>query len=760
MPKTHEPIQLRIEGMTCGGCVARVERALQSVEGVTRARVNLTTEVATVEGAKTAPNRQALIAAVRRAGYDADTFRSGDAATTGLDRTHSERLRQQKQALGQAIAMAGPIMALHWLAPILQSHDHGGHVWPHMIQALLCTLLLFSSAAVPILTGGLRAIFHRSPNMDLLISLGVCVAYASGVVNLLRGGPDSAEFDAAAMILAFINLGRYLELRAKHDASTAISTLVRRMPATAQMVTPDGIQEVRTERIKPGDNVRIAQDTIVPVDGVVVAGEGAVDESAVTGESMPRHRRTGDPVVAGSIVRDGLLTVEATRVGAESTMGRIIRAVEEAQSGKTRMQRIADRVAGVFVPIVILLAAVTLVGTRGLAETDWATAIQRAVAVLVIACPCAMGLATPTAVMVATGTAALDGILIRDAAALETAGRIDWMFLDKTGTLTTGLPTVQDVIGVELDADDLLRLAACAEQYSQHPLAHAIVTEAKRRGLALVDPSEFENRAGQGVRAKINGQTVHAGSISYLQCVLEPLSPTGGEGRVRGFSDALLRANRIGLDSVDEIVRRFAAGGQTVVLVAVDRRCVGAIGVADTLRPYAREAVAALNRLGVQTAMLTGDHPQTAAAVARAAGISEVHAAMTPEGKLAEIRRRREGGACVGVVGDGINDAPALAAADVGITFGSATDVALGAADITIVHDRLDRLPTIITLARRSVRIIKQNLFWAFFYNLAAIPLAATGRVSPGIAAAAMMFSSISVVLNSLRLRRRHVPSP
>jgi Cu+-exporting ATPase len=780
MPKTPEPIQLRIEGMTCGGCVARVERALQSVDGVAGARVNLTTEVATVEGDKTAPNRQALIEAVRRAGYDADTFRPGDAATTGLDRTHSERLRQQKQALGQAIAMAGPIMALHWLAPILQSHEGGGHVWPHVIQALLCTLLLFSSAAVPILVGGLRAVLHRSPNMDLLISLGVCVAYASGVVNLLRGGLDAAEFDAAAMILAFINLGRYLELRAKHGAATAISALVRRMPATAQLVTPDGIQEARIERLKPGDKVRVAQDTVVPVDGTVVEGEGAVDESAVTGESMPRHRRTGDPVVAGSIVRDGLLTVEATRVGAESTMGRIIRAVEEAQSGKTRMQRIADRVAGVFVPIVILLAAVTLVGTHWLAGSDWATAIQRAVAVLVIACPCAMGLATPTAVMVATGTAALDGILIRDAAALETAGRIDWMFLDKTGTLTTGLPTVQDVIGVGLGADDLLRFAACAEQYSQHPLARAIVTEAKRRGLPLVDPSEFENHAGQGVVAKINSQTVHVGSVSYLECVLEPPSPTGGKGGwPRSFGPGEADDSRLascpgsspppppkeaghpssGLDSLDEPVRRFAAEGQTVVLVAVDGRCVGAIGVADALRPYAREAVAALHQLGVLTAMLTGDHPQTAAAVARAAGICEVHAAVTAEGKLAEIRRRKEGGACVGVVGDGINDAPALAAADVGITFGSATDVALGAADITIVYDRLDRLPTIITLARRSVRIIKQNLFWAFFYNLAAIPLAATGRVSPGIAAAAMMFSSISVVLNSLRLRRLHVPS-
>jgi len=744
--------------MTCGGCVARVERALQAVEGVARARVNLPTQIATIDYGAKVPDRRALLEAVRAAGYDADTFRAADAATSGLDRTHSEKLRQQRQALWQAIAVAGPVMALHWLAPTLQSHEGGGHVWPHAIQALLCTLLLFSSAAAPILAGGLRAVIHRSANMDLLISLGVSVAYVSGVVNLLRGGADAAEFDAAAMILAFINLGRYLELRAKHDASTAISALARRMPATAQLVTADGIIETRVERIKPGDQVRIAQDTVVPVDGRVVAGEGAVDESAVTGESMPHHRRVGDTITAGSLVRDGLLTVEATRVGAESTMGRIIRAVEEAQSGKTRMQRIADRVAGVFVPIVIFLAAVTLVGTHWLGGSNWATAIQRAVAVLVIACPCAMGLATPTAVMVASGAAALDGILIRDAAALEAAGRIDRLFLDKTGTLTTGSPTVQEVIAwgrsgrlrkepgdrhfTAAHRDDVLRLAASAEQFSQHPLARAIVTEAKRRNLPLVEPSEFESRAGQGVRAVIDGRTVHVGSKTYLQVIGIPV-----EDANEPQASACAESPR-GLKSA-------ARSGSTVILVGVDGQCVGAIGVGDTLRPHAREAVDALQRLGVAVAMLTGDHRATATAVAERVGITEIHAEMTPEAKLAEIQRSKQAGQRVGVVGDGINDAPALAAADVGITFGSATDVAIGAADITIVHDRLDRLPTIILLARRSVRIIKQNFFWAFFYNLAAIPLAATGRVSPGIAAAAMMFSSISVVLNSLRLRRR-----
>ena len=736
----HPPIQLRIEGMTCGGCVDRVERALRSVDGVAGARVNLTTEIAVVEPGDPPPARAALLEAVREAGYDADTFRSGDLSSTGVGRTHAAKLQQQKQALGQAAATAVPIMALHWLAPTLQSSDIGGHVWPHVVQALLCFLLLGSSAGAPILVGGLRAIVHRTPNMDLLISLGVSVAFASGVANLLTGGMDAAEFDAAAMILAFINLGRYLELRAKHQASRAISALVLRMPATANVVTPEGLREVRVDRIRIGDRVRVAQDLTVPVDGVVVDGEAAVDESAITGESVPRQRGPGDVVQTGAIVRDGMLTIEATCVGPESTMGRILRAVEEAQSGKTHMQRIADRVAGRFVPIVIGLAALTLAGTLLLTEADVSTAIRRAVTVLVIACPCAMGLATPTAVLVATGAAALQGILVRDAAALEAAGRIDCMLLDKTGTLTQGTPTVSEVlVSAQLgqpagssnwDTHSLLRFAASAERFSQHPHARAIVAKAEELHLTLADPQRFESRAGRGVRAEVDGRIVHVGSAAYV------------------------REQGIDLSSLEQEAARLAADGRSIAFVAVENTGPGLIGIIDRTRPEAAETIRALADLGVSTAMLTGDHRSTAEAVARRVGIDDVRTEMTPEEKLAEVRRRRERGRRVAFVGDGINDAPALAAADVGITFASATDVAVGAADITILHHRLDRLPMIVTLARRSVRIIKQNLFWAFFYNLVAVPLAASGRVSPGVAAAAMMFSSISVVLNSLRLRK------
>jgi Cu+-exporting ATPase len=707
--------------------------------------VNLSTEVATVESADPgAPGveRVRLIEAVRRAGYEAEPFRLADASTNTLDRTHEERLRRQKQALWQAIAIAAPVMGLHWLTPLLQSHESGGHVWPHAIQGLLTAVLLGSSAGAPILVGGVRAVIHRSANMDVLISLGVLAAFGSGAVEVLLGRPDAADFHAAAMILAFINLGRYLEIRAKHGAATAVAALARRMPSTARLVTDDGIREVPVERIRPGDRVRVPQDTIVPVDGVVIDGEASVDESSITGEAMPRRRAPNDEVAAGVVVRDGLITVKATRVGSDSTMGRIIRAVEEAQSGKTRMQRIADRVAGVFVPVVVALAVLTLFGTRMFAaDLGWAAAIQRAVAVLVIACPCAMGLATPTAVLVATGTAALQGILVRDAAALEAAGCIDVMLFDKTGTLTTGAPRVSRVVAVPARRDggagddskaaaDLLRMAASAEQFSQHPLARAIVEEARSRGMDLVEPDEFENRPGAGVRVLIGREEIFAGSLTFL------------------------RDNGIDSSLADEQTQRLAEAGRSVVLVAAGGRYRGAIAFEDGLREHARATIESLARMGVAAVMLTGDNARTAEAVAAEVGIADIGSELTPKSKRDEVVRRRAAGGRVAFVGDGLNDAPALAEADVGITFASATDVATGAADITIVHDDLRRLPQIVRIARRSVRIIKENLFWAFLYNVLAIPLAATGRVSPGVAAAAMMFSSISVVLNSLRLRK------
>ncbi|MFQ5494255.1 MAG: heavy metal translocating P-type ATPase [Phycisphaerae bacterium] len=746
-------VRLHIEGMTCGSCVARVERSLASVPGVQRAEVDLTTELARVELADPPAPRRELIEAVQRAGYHADPIRAGDAATAGLESTQQHRLRQQRQALFQGVALAAPILAIHWLAPVLQSGERGGSVWPVAIEGLLCLVLLGSSAGAPILVAGLRAILHRSPNMDLLVSMGVSVAFVSGVVSLVSGAEREAQFHAAAMILAFINVGRYLEIRARRDATTAVAALARRMPRTARLVSEEGVTEVAVERIRAGDRVRVASGEIIPVDGTIREGEAGVETSAVTGEPMPRAYRRGDKVSAGFVVLDGLLTVEATLVGAASTMGRILRAVEEAQSGKTRMQRLADRVAGTFVPVVIAAAVVVLVGNRFGGGTAWAMAVSRAVAVLVIACPCAMGLATPTAVLVATSSAALKGILVRDAGALEAAGGLDCLLFDKTGTLTSGRPVVREIIAIGHDghdstADEILRLAASATRYSRHPLSQAVVERAVESDLSLDEPTAFASHAGRGVAAEVGGRTVRVGSEAFCR----------EEGIDTGAARAAMEA--------------CAARAETIVLVAVDLRLIGLIAVADRVRPGAAEVIRTLTQRGVTSAMVTGDHGSTASAVAASLGITEVHAEMSPDDKLALVKELRAGGRRVGFVGDGVNDAPALAEADVGVTFASATDVAIGAADVTILTsgggaaagangeaaagsvDPITRVPSVIALARRSVRIIKQNLFWAFFYNIVAVPLAATGKVPPGLAAAAMMASSLSVVLNSLRIRR------
>lgn len=740
-------MRLRVEGMTCGSCVARVERALQSVAGVSDARVNLSSQLATIDLVGESVPQARLIEAIRAAGYDAEAVRPGGDTQHYLDRDHAEQLRRQKQAMGQAIAVALPVMGIHWLAPVLQSHDSGGHVWPHAMQGLLTALLLVSSAGAPILVGGFRAILHRVGNMDLLITLGVGTAFVAGVVNVLAGRADAADFHAAAMILAFINVGKYLELRAKHGAASAVASLARRMPATALLVTDDGIQKVPVERIKPGDRVQVPEDHVISVDGEVIEGEAAVDESSLTGEPLPKHREIGDTVAAGGLVREGILTLRATRVGADSTIGRILRAVEDAQSGKSGMQRLADRVAGVFVPIVVLLALGTLFGTHWFApDLGWGEALQRAVAVLVISCPCAMGLATPTAVMVATGRAAGSGILVRDAAALELAGSVNVMLLDKTGTLTSGRPRVVSIVPAggtdgtdqSKSANELLRKAASVEQFSQHPLARAVVEEARNRNLDLETPLDFESRPGGGVCARLSEGVVVAGSTLYLQECGVDLSTSQAQ------------------------IEQTGSGGNSMVAVAADGLFRGWIVFEDTVRPNGREAMTALSGLGVRTVLLTGDRWATARAVAQTVGIEEVLAEVSPEQKLAEVRSRRGPRQKVAMVGDGINDAAALAEADVGITFASATDVAIGAAAITIVHEDLLRLPELIELARRSLRVIRQNLFWAFFYNVLAIPLAALGRVSPGVAAGAMMFSSISVVLNSLRLRskRKGAPTP
>ncbi|MCC7293006.1 MAG: cation-translocating P-type ATPase [Phycisphaerales bacterium] len=742
--------------MSCAGCVSRVESALRAVPGVTEARVNLATHTATLEVSDVAFPPAALLTAVRRIGYDAEPLRADSTDAPALSRNEAEVRRRHRQAMVQAIGLSLPILALDATGHSLGSTHSGAHIWWRGLQALLCALLLGSSAGAPILVGGLRAIVYRTPNMDLLVSLGVGASFLAGVVSLFIPGLHAFHFHAAAMILALVSVGRYLEARARHEASDAVGSLARRMPRQAARVTASGLEQVPVEQLTVGDRVRIAPDGAVPVDGIIESGEAAVDESAITGESTPRRRAPGGAVRAGSWVREGLLTVRATQVGAESTLGRILRAMEDAQSGKTDMQRLADRVAAVFVPVVLLLALAAfslwaaspawLASVARVSTADrWADAIRAAVAVLVIACPCAMGLATPMAVLVATGRAATRGMLVRDAAALERAGRVSVIGLDKTGTLTTGLPEVREVVVMARDAgpttaDELLRLAAAVEQHSQHPFARALVRRAastERAGEAsavgALPPPQVENLIsypGRGLRATVDGRDILVGSVS------------------------LAREHHVALDAPQPDIESAAQSGDSIVIVSADGQCAGRLTLSDRPRASAARAVADLLALGVRPIMLTGDHAGAARAVAEEVGISEVHAELMPEAKLERVLRLQRAGEVVAFVGDGINDGPALAAAQVGITFATGTDVAIGAADVTILADEPARLPEMILLARRARRIIKQNLFWAFAYNFAALPLAATGHVPPAVAAATMMGSSLTVVLNSLRLKR------
>lgn len=731
--------------MTCAACVARVERALRRVPGVSRVTVSLTGETAFVTLAGEGVDVEPLIQAVHDAGYEAASV----AATVAED-PHASAVRragqwqETRRAIFASIAFGLPIMALHLLGRAAGPAHHG-ILWTELLQLVLATAMMLSPAATPILTGGFRAVRHRAPNMDLLIAMGVTAAMAGSVIRLAATlmSPDAADsghsyFDTAAMILLFVNIGRGIEARVRGHAASSIEALALRTPRTARRVRDHEVTEVAVDDLCVGDHVRISAEEYVPVDGTVLEGAAAVDQALLTGESVPVDVEPGSPVYGGTRVTAGSILVAVAAIGAESAIARIRRHVEEALTSRTRLQRVADRAAAVFVPVVVLLAMITLAGwlSAGLLGGYrppgwWSDAFTSAIAVLVVACPCAMGLATPTAVMVATGNAALRGILVRDAAALEMTGMADTVLLDKTGTLTTGHPTVTQVVGQigECDAREVLRLAASAEQFSRHPLAGAIVAKAREWGLELSEPESYQQETGLGVTILLEGSRVLVGNPAFIE--------------------------KSGIQHADasERTERLTRDGQTVVLVARNRQVIGIIALADRPRPTAAQTIAQLRRLGVEPIMVTGDNRHTAAAIAAEVGLRQVRAELTPEGKLAVVRELQAADRRVIFAGDGINDAPALAAADAGIAFATGTEIAIEAAGITLAGDDLRRVAEAVQIARRSVRIIRQNLFWALAYNLATIPLAALGILPASLAAATMMFSSISVVMNSLRLR-------
>lgn len=735
MSRTKE-LHMRIEGMNCGSCVSRVRQAILAIPGAASADVDLASQTA-VARVDQGTTFEVVAQRVRQGGYDAIEIKAAQGTDQiAEDREFGIRLRIGRQAVITALMYGLPVIGLELFGPSLASSSEGGHVWWRALQAVLCAMVLRSPAGGPIIAGGLRAVWLRTPNMDLLITLGVLTAFVSSAVAIFISAALHYHFHAVVMILTFINVGRYIEAKARRGVTDSVRALMQRVPRSAIRVDGRQTCEVDVGEVRVGDKLQVAADTQVPVDGVVVSGDGAVDESMLTGESTPVTKRVGDPAYGGTLLCSGMLIVEATRLGSESAIGQIIAAVRRAQLSRTRMQRFADRVAAVFVPIVIVLAVLTLLGW-GLLGTEsgrWAAGLASAVAVLVIACPCALGLATPTAVYVAAARAGIKGVLVKDAAALERLGQVEVVVFDKTGTITSGRAEVHEVVDEPVGPaaqgnHDLLRLAASVEQLSQHPLAKAIVAEARRCSIELTQPTGFQNDPGLGARGLIDEQEVHVGNREYL------------------------RAHDVETELMEPRYQQLCSDGQNVVWVASGGEVAGLIGLADQPRAQAGPAMEDLRSLGIDVLMVTGDHAEAATYVAGVVGIERVHAGKKPDEKADVIRGLQEDGRVVAFVGDGINDAPAIVQADVGIAFAAGTDVANQAAEITLVGDDLRLVGTTIRLGQRSLAIIKQNLFWAFFYNLLAVPLAAFAVIPAWAAPAAMMFSSISVVLNSLRLK-------
>jgi Cu+-exporting ATPase len=672
-----ERIDLAVGGMTCAACARSIELALAATPGVARASVNLATETATIEYDPARAHVRDFVNAIEELGYS---------VPEGAARPPVETLYRRKLIV--AVCFAVPVVALGMM-----------HRWPWVQLALSLPVVLYSGAGF--YAAAWTALRHRSANMNSLIALGTGTAFIYSIYETARGGHE-VYFEAAAAIVALILTGRLLEARARAKAGAAIRGLMDLEPPRARVLRDGAEVEVALAEVRLGDTVVVRPGERIPVDGKIVAGESAIDESMLTGESMPVEKGPGGPVFAGAFNRSGGFRFTATQVGSGTVLRRMIEMVRQAQGARAPVARLADVVSGYFTLGVLAAAAVTFVVWIALAP--FSTAMVNAVAVLIIACPCALGLATPTAIMVGTGRGAEHGILIKGGEALEMAWRVDTVVLDKTGTITHGKPVVTAIVpAAGFSEADLLRFAASTERYSEHPLGKAVVEAAAAHGIALAEPSGFAATAGHGVRASVDGRAVEV--------------------------------------------------GRPGVTVTVDGVAAGSFEIADTIKPEAAAAVARLRAMGLDVWMLSGDSRAVSERVAREAAIEHVLAEVLPDRKAAEIRKLQAAGKRVAMVGDGINDAPALAQADLGIAMGSGSDIAIEAGDITLMRGNLNGVPDAIELSRRTMRIIRQNLFWAFAYNTVGIPVAALGLLSPMLASAAMALSSVTVVTNSLRLR-------
>jgi Cu+-exporting ATPase len=703
--ETAERVDLPLTGMSCAACARSIENQLSATPGVAAAHVNFATSTATVEFDPARAAVRDLVDAIEELGYGVPQPEAGvDVEEQSRQQEYSALRRRLLLAAGFSV----PVVALG--------------MWPGLMQlpamswiqlALAAPVVCFAGA--PFYQYAWTALRHRSANMNTLISLGTGAAFLYSLVVTVEGG-HQVYYEAAAVIVTLILLGRLLEARARGRASESIRRLRELQPKTARVIRDGAERDIPIEQVRIGDLVVARPGEKIPVDGAVREGDSAVDESMLTGESMPVDKKPGDAVYGGTINRSGSLRLEARKIGRATALQQMIELVRQAQGSRAPVARLADVVSGYFTVAVLAVAAVTFLVWLAFAPLSFA--LENFVAVLIIACPCALGLATPTAIMVGTGRGAERGILIKGGEALEAAARIDTVILDKTGTITRGAPRVTDVVPASgFSVDELLRLAASAERYSEHPVGQAVVAHAKELSIPLEPASDFRAIAGHGVVARVNGHEVTVGA-PHLE-------------------------------------------GKTAIEITVDGKIAGAIGIADTVKSEAAAAVRRLHDMGIEVWMVTGDNRPTAEDVARQVGIQHVLAAVLPEGKLAEVRKLQAAGKKVAMVGDGINDAPALAQADVGIAMGTGTDIAMEAGDITLMRGDLNGVADALDLARRTMRVIRQNLFWAFAYNAIGIPVAAgvlypfTGwLLSPMLASAAMALSSVTVVTNSLRLKR------
>jgi P-type Cu+ transporter len=774
-------VVLPISGMTCAACSSRVQRALQQESGVREASVNLMTNQAAVAYDPAITSAERLAQAIRDTGYDAEVpspEQSAFAEQEAHDRAREEEFRdlRLKSLVSLIVALIGmvvtmPVMAAHmahaehgmgtadpfmrWSMRVIDPLVERAFPWLYALDALLLTYLLLgmtvfvmSWAGRHFYTRAWAAFRHHAADMNTLIAIGTGAAFLYSLVAtffpgffLAQGLSPDVYYEAVLFIIALILVGNTFEARAKRETSAALRKLADLRPRTARVLRDGAEADLPVEEVRQGDTVLVRPGERIPVDGEVLAGSSAVDESMLTGESLPVEKRPGDPVIGGTINRTGAFRYHATRLGSDSVLAQIVRLMREAQGSRAPIQRLVDRVTGVFVPISISIAIATFV--IWFVAADAAPAVRgfaAAVAVLIIACPCAMGLAVPTAVMVATGKGAERGILIKGGEPLQRARDVTTVVLDKTGTVTEGRPTVTEVVlapaGGRSEAE-LLRLVASLEAASEHPLGEAIVRHAQQRGIRIEPVDAFDSVPGRGAVGRVASSTLAVGNAALLADYAIDPAPLTAEAE------------------------RLAAAGKTPMFVAIDGELAGLIAVADPIKPTSRRAVQRLERLGLEVVLLTGDNRRTAEAIAREAGISRVLAEVLPEGKVREVKRLQERGAVVAMVGDGINDAPALAQADIGIAIGTGTDIAMEAGDITLMRGDPLGIADAIALSRGTLRIMKQNLFWAFVYNTLAIPIAAGALypafgllLSPILASAAMAFSSVSVVGNSLRLRR------